>query len=777
MKIRTQLILAFLLLSVLPLTGIVLYSYFSSQQAVRRAQHHEAEEMAKQMDRRVAEVRREVGSRLALLGDRSFGTILRDAPSGEVRAQVAGRLLAEMGDAAPFVESIELIPHAPPAPSAEALEVLPPPPAPRPARVVQVLPTPSVAGAHPVASVPPVPPTRVVINIDEVLRNVGRSLEQSGFSFDGAEQVELQESIRRAAEVAGKVAEQHAGLSREWEVAFEQAFETRAEEIEASIGVSEAARELQQVIGKPEVDARDKARQEQALARARRRLEESQKRNAEAHAEVREKTAVGQAPNAAVTVEPAPSKKQDQTKILFGKELQLPIERDGEVIGEIRPRLRAGMLVESILGASERGSDEIPFAVDPEGNLYTADEPSRETVQELGITTGGTSRRVLKNWVVATSRDEESGLTLGIARRIREPLAEVRRAAGRNFAYGMVLIGFALIGIMPIANHMTRDVEMVTLGAERIAQGDLDTEVPVRSSGEFGALAVAFNRMARDLRDHQDRLVEQERLRKEDEIQRRLFSAEFDRKSGELEEARRFQLSLLPKQIPQLPGLSIAVHVRTATEVGGDYYDFHVEGDEELTIAVGDATGHGATAGTMVTIVKSLFTTFVKATSPSAFLTDAGERIRGMDLGRMSMALLLARIADSKVILSSAGMPPALLYRGRTRTIEELASIGMPLGTLTAGYSDLEASLEPGDALLLMSDGFPELLDGEGEPLGYPAAEELFRAVAEEGPEEIVRHLAAAADERTGGAPPNDDITFVVVKVGEGGGGSGAFAE
>ncbi|MGH9456316.1 MAG: hypothetical protein ACRD2J_01590, partial [Thermoanaerobaculia bacterium] len=65
MKIRTQLILAFLLLSVLPLTGIVLYSYYSSQRALRAAELREAEQMAQEMDRRLAEVRREVGEQVA----------------------------------------------------------------------------------------------------------------------------------------------------------------------------------------------------------------------------------------------------------------------------------------------------------------------------------------------------------------------------------------------------------------------------------------------------------------------------------------------------------------------------------------------------------------------------------------------------------------------------------------------------------------------------------------------------------------------------------------
>jgi len=89
-----------------------------------------------------------------------------------------------------------------------------------------------------------------------------------------------------------------------------------------------------------------------------------------------------------------------------------------------------------------------------------------------------------------------------------------------------------------------------------------------------------------------------------------ILEAENERKSQELEEARELQLSMLPKELPQLPYLDIAVYMQTATEVGGDYYDFHVGLDGTLTVVIGDATGHGMKAGTMVTAAKSLFRSY-----------------------------------------------------------------------------------------------------------------------------------------------------------------------
>ena len=105
--------------------------------------------------------------------------------------------------------------------------------------------------------------------------------------------------------------------------------------------------------------------------------------------------------------------------------------------------------------------------------------------------------------------------------------------------------------------------------------------------------------MAAQLDENQKRLLEEERLRKEREMQQRFLEAEHARKSEELEQARQFQLSLLPQQLPDDPRYEVSVLTRTATEVGGDYYDFCATDDGSLIVAIGDATGHGAYAGTI----------------------------------------------------------------------------------------------------------------------------------------------------------------------------------
>ena len=204
--------------------------------------------------------------------------------------------------------------------------------------------------------------------------------------------------------------------------------------------------------------------------------------------------------------------------------------------------------------------------------------------------------------------------------------------------------------------------------------------------------------------------------------------------------------------------------MRTATEVGGDYYDFHLAADGGLTVAIGDATGPGARAGTMVTAVKSLFSAYAADQGLAEFLAQASAAVKRMDLGRMAMALTVARLEGRRLRLASAGMPPPLLYRADRGRVEEIAVEGMPLGGLQFAYRETELEVSPGDTLLLMSDGFPELVGAAGDPLGYSRVAELYAETATAAPDEMIARLERAVDDWAGEAGLSDDVTFVVLR-------------
>ena len=242
---------------------------------------------------------------------------------------------------------------------------------------------------------------------------------------------------------------------------------------------------------------------------------------------------------------------------------------------------------------------------------------------------------------------------------------------------------------------------------------------------------------------------------------------EIDLKNHELEEARKLQLSMLPKSIPVIPDLDIAVYMKTASEVGGDYYDFDVgENGDSLTIAVGDATGHGLKAGTMVSLMKGLFSANASKTDIKPFYEKCTQTIKQMELGNLYMALTLVKIKDHKLVASSAGMPPIYVYKAKTKSIEEISLKGMPLGAFDDfPYSEREIDLESGDTVLILTDGLPELFNDHKEILDYSSIESLFAEVVGKNPKEIISHLVDAGEKWANGSPQKDDMTFLVIKV------------
>jgi serine phosphatase RsbU (regulator of sigma subunit) len=292
---------------------------------------------------------------------------------------------------------------------------------------------------------------------------------------------------------------------------------------------------------------------------------------------------------------------------------------------------------------------------------------------------------------------------------------------------------------------------------------DIDNGYPAGFVGLIISMSVY---LARDFARTNERVLAQERDAKDREMQRRLLEADNARKTSELEDARQLQLSMLPQSIPQIPNLEIAVYMKTASEVGGDYYDFLFSKDGALTVVVGDATGHGTKAGIMVAAIKSLFHALGGSLMAPDFFNRCTEIMKGMELGNLYMSMTLLRIKGKKLLACAAGMPPFMVYRAAANAIEEIVLKGMPLGAHRAfPYEMEEISLAPGDAVLMLTDGFEELCNSAGEMFDYARVKRAFWESAGRSPQEIVQHLSDNANHWSDGQGQNDDITLVVLKV------------
>lgn len=241
------------------------------------------------------------------------------------------------------------------------------------------------------------------------------------------------------------------------------------------------------------------------------------------------------------------------------------------------------------------------------------------------------------------------------------------------------------------------------------------------------------------------------------------MEAENRRKTEELEQARMIQLSLLPRHPPDLPYLDIAAHMETATEVGGDYYDFFVQDDGALYVVTGDATGHGISAGMVVSMTKSALKA-LDVQSPHLLLHQLNQVLRAVKLERMQMALNVTYLTDTEIAISSAAMPPSYLYRPG-RGVEEVLLPGLPLGALQqAKYSLKVLEFHRGDVLLQISDGLPERIGTHGTMLGYDAIAECLATHGDRSAREILDALLDLQRAWAGSKPPTDDITALVLK-------------
>ncbi|CAN5538788.1 hypothetical protein BH18ACI1_BH18ACI1_13320 [soil metagenome] len=260
--------------------------------------------------------------------------------------------------------------------------------------------------------------------------------------------------------------------------------------------------------------------------------------------------------------------------------------------------------------------------------------------------------------------------------------------------------------------------------------------------------------------------LEYERTEAELRLAHERTQAENERRAKELEEARQLQLSMLPKKVPQFPNLEIAAYMKPATEVGGDYYDFYVGDDGTLTVAFGDATGHGRKAGSVVTATKSLFNAFAGTENIPQIFKQISQALKRMNLRGLFMAMTMLKIKNNNLTVGVAGMPSVLIYRSETKQVEEILIRAMPLGSVANfPYKEQKFNLSVGDCIVVMSDGFPEMFNVENEMIGFEKAAEILPEVAAKSPQEIINYFVEVSEAWAGSRPQDDDVTFVVLKV------------
>ncbi len=233
----------------------------------------------------------------------------------------------------------------------------------------------------------------------------------------------------------------------------------------------------------------------------------------------------------------------------------------------------------------------------------------------------------------------------------------------------------------------------------------------------------------------------------------------------ELEVARQLQQELLPKRLPELPGYRVAHSYRTANEIGGDYYDFIELDDGRVAIAVGDASGHGISAGLLMAIANSALKLAIDLDpSPTAVLELLNKILCRTGSGREFMSLFYGLIdpASGEFEYANSGHPFPLLRRASGEVVE-LGVGSLPLGIRRdVQFTAQHQTVGRGDFLVLYSDGLPEAIGGEGEEsFGFDRIKGLL--AHPHSPQQVHDRILAAFDRHLGDRPVSDDLTLVVI--------------
>jgi phosphoserine phosphatase len=250
-------------------------------------------------------------------------------------------------------------------------------------------------------------------------------------------------------------------------------------------------------------------------------------------------------------------------------------------------------------------------------------------------------------------------------------------------------------------------------------------------------------------------------------IEDRLVRLKLER---DIELARRIQQQSLPREIPNVTGFDIAAWSEPADETGGDVYDaMSVADDDRVLLLLADATGHGVGPAISVTQLRSMLR---MAARLDAALPRIGQLVNDqlradLPVGRFITAWFGVVAAGSSHVTSySAGQAPLLHYRAADDEVVKLGPDAPPLGVI----EDIDVTLpppiemDPGDLLVVPSDGIHEALNDRGEQFGTPRVMDLIQHHHDADAAGLVQALRREVAAFTGARPPDDDRTLVVLK-------------
>jgi sigma-B regulation protein RsbU (phosphoserine phosphatase) len=246
--------------------------------------------------------------------------------------------------------------------------------------------------------------------------------------------------------------------------------------------------------------------------------------------------------------------------------------------------------------------------------------------------------------------------------------------------------------------------------------------------------------------------------------------AQRERLNRELEIAREVQEHLFPQRLPQVPGLEYCGQCRPAREVGGDYYDFLELPGGRLGIAVGDVSGKGVGAALMMASLEASIRALASVVQdPADLMGRVNSLVCQASSSNRYATLFYAEYdpATRRLTYVNAGHNPPVVLRNSVGSCQvlRLETGGSVIGLLPQRYQRGVFSHEPGDLIVLFTDGVSESMNVRDEEWGEERLIELAKTCQGLPALEGMRRILAAAQAFAAGASQHDDMTLVVLRV------------